>query len=185
MAESRRTRRGELEIDDAARTRRDARDPAQLRAELLAMTRSGGQQVRVAAPRRMRAAALAVAIVAVVLAGCGGSSSSKWENLRSVSITVSRPGLPPPGGAPQTTAFTSASAVGQATAALNAHHIAQSSSSSSNNACAGGEQIDITIVKQQGSSVHLSAYQCGGQTTGDVSGDLSGFLSALGVLSTA
>ena len=133
-------------------------------------------------PRRLRTvAALGVAIAALMTAGCGGGSSGKWEDVHSVTVTVARPGLPPPGGAPHTTEFTSASAVAQATAALNAHHIEQSSSSSSNNGCAGGAQIAITIVKHDGTSVRLSAYQCGGHTTGDVSGDLSGFLSAVGV----
>jgi len=163
MAESHRTRLGDFEVDYAARTRR--------------RRRAVSAPIR---PRRIRAAIGAVAIGAVALAGCGGSSSSKWEGLRSVSVTVSRPGLPPPGGAPQTTLFTSASAVAQATASLNAHHIKQGSSSSSNPGCAGGEQIAITIVRQHGAPVHLSAYQCGGHTSGDVSGDLSGFLTSIG-----
>lgn len=117
---------------------------------------------------------------ALAIAACGGSSSTTWKGLRSVTVTVSRPGLPPPFGRPHTTVFTSSSDISHVTAALNAHHITKVSPSSPNG-CAGGAQIAITITPEHSSPVNLSAYRCANQTTGNVGGDLPGFLSAIGL----
>ncbi len=95
-------------------------------------------------------------------------------------MTVSRPGLPPPGGLPQTTSFSSPSDVARVTTALNGHHIVKVSPSSSTG-CAGGEQIEIKITPADSAAVDLSAYRCANQTTGNIGGDLPGFLSAISV----
>lgn len=130
--------------------------------------------------RRLRAIAC-IASVLLLLAGCGGSSSTTWKGVRSVSVTVSQPGLPPPGGAARTTTFASPSEVARVTAALNSHRISKLSSPSSGSGCGGGFQIAITVTKSSGSPVQLSAYRCAGRTSGDVGGDLPGFLAAIGV----
>jgi hypothetical protein len=116
----------------------------------------------------------------LVVSSCGGGGSSSWKDLRAVRVTLSRPGIPPPGGLPHTTSFTSPSELAVVTAALNKHHIEQGSSSS-NDGCAGGENVAISITHADGSVTNLSAYRCAGQTTGEVSGDLLGFLNAAGV----
>ena len=128
-----------------------------------------------------RARVIACVGSALVLAGCGGTSFTGWKNLQSVTVTVARPGLPPPGGLPHTTAFTSQAELARVTAALNALQIRKVSTASSTSGCAGGTQIAITITRAHGAPTHLSAYQCGGKTTGDIGGDLSGFLSEVGV----
>jgi hypothetical protein len=122
----------------------------------------------------------------LALAACGSSSSSSgsssdWKNLASVHVTVAQPGLPPPYGAPKTTAFTTAAQVVRVTNLLNAHHIAQAASTTSSSGCAGGFQIAVAIASRSSAPVKLSAYRCGGQTTGNVDGDLVGFLRAVGV----
>jgi hypothetical protein len=118
----------------------------------------------------------------LALAACGGSSSSmQWNDVRHVTVTVARPGLPPPGGFPRTTAFATSGERSRVTAALNAHHIHKLSSASSNGGCAGGATIAITIEQGGSAPVQLSAYQCANTTSGDVGGDLSGFLRALGI----
>jgi hypothetical protein len=115
----------------------------------------------------------------LALGSCGGSSSSsEWKDVRAVRVTVSRPGLPPPGGLPRTTSVTSHSGLTQVTAALNKNHIRKAGSASSNNGCAGGEVILISVTRGDGSVTNLSAYRCAGKTTGDVDGDVPGFLSA-------
>ncbi len=119
--------------------------------------------------------------VLLALAACGGASSTNWTDVGRVTVTVSRPGLPPPGGAPRTATFTSQAELARATAALNAQHITKTSGSTSSASCAGGEQIAITIAHTNGSTTHLAAYQCAGQTYGDVGGQLTKLLSALGV----
>jgi hypothetical protein len=124
---------------------------------------------------------MAAIATALVVAGCGGSSATVWKDLQSVRVTVTRPGLPPPFGAPHTTAFTSPRALARVTAALNAHHLSRVSSSSSSSGCAGGAQIAITIRRAQSGPVALSAYRCANQTSGNIGGDLPGFLSAVGI----
>jgi hypothetical protein len=132
-----------------------------------------------------RARVLACIASALALAACGGGSSTNWKGVRSVSVTVSRPGLPPPGGTPRTTAFTSRTQLARVTAALNAQHITKTPSSSSTSPCAGGQQIAITITQANAAPTHLSAYACGGKTSGDIGGNLSKFLVALGVPSNS
>ena len=126
--------------------------------------------------------ALGALCAGLVLAACGGSSSSSsnWHSLRSVRVTVARPGLPPPYGAPKTSSFTTPAEVAKATAALNAFHIAQRSATP-RQGCGGGSEVAVTVVPQQGRTVSLTGYLCGGQTTGSIGGNLSGFLSALGI----
>jgi hypothetical protein len=125
--------------------------------------------------------ALGVLCAAIVLAACGGSSSSQWKGLRSVRVTVAQPGLPPPYGMPKTTAFTTSGELARVTSLLNAHHIAQASSTASGAGCAGGFRIQIVIARTGSAPAELSAYQCANQTSGNVSGDLVGFLKAIGV----
>jgi hypothetical protein len=121
----------------------------------------------------------------LALAACGGSSSSNssssdWKNLASVHVTVAQPGLPPPYGAPKTTAFTTPAQVTRVTKLLNANHITQAGGTTSSSGCAGGFQIAVAIVPRSSGPVKLSAYRCGGHTSGNTSGDLVGFLQALG-----
>lgn len=118
--------------------------------------------------------------VALALAACGGSSSQQWNDLQSVSVTVSQPGLPPPFGSPRTSSFTTSSQLSTVTGLLNDHRIAKASSTTPNNGCAGGSKVGIVIVPKGASPTRLSAYQCAGKVSGDVSGDLTGFLSAIG-----
>jgi hypothetical protein len=127
------------------------------------------------------AKALGVLCATLVLAACGGSSSSEWTGLRSVRVTVAQPGLPPPYGLPKTTSFTTSGELARVTSQLNSHHIVQASSSSSSTGCAGGFQIQIVIVRTNAGTAKLSAYRCANQTSGTVSGDLVGFLKAIGV----
>jgi hypothetical protein len=133
----------------------------------------------------MRAIARVIACAAPLLlvASCGSSHNSAvdWKNVQSVTVTVSKPGLPPPGGLPHTTTFTSQADVTRVTDALNAHGIDKLSAPSSGGGCAGGAQIAITITEAGAAPTHLSAYSCGGKVTGDAGGDVSGFLSALGI----
>jgi hypothetical protein len=96
-------------------------------------------------------------------------------------VTVAQPGLPPPYGAPKTTAFTSPAQVARVTSLLNAHQIARAASTTSNSGCAGGFRITVAIVPRTSAPVNLSAYRCAGQTTGNADGDLVGFLRAVGV----
>jgi hypothetical protein len=121
----------------------------------------------------------------LTLAACGSSSSSSsssadWKDLASVHVTVAQPGLPPPYGAPKTTAFTTDAQVAHVTALLNEHHIARAASTTSSSGCAGGFKIAIAIVARASGPVRFSAYRCAGQTTGSVDGNLVAFLQALG-----
>jgi hypothetical protein len=133
----------------------------------------------------MRAVAGVMACAASVLlvAACGSSrhSAADWKNVQSVTVTVSKPGLPPPGGLPHTTTFSSQADLTRVTDALNAHGIDKLTSPSSSGGCAGGAQIAITITEANSPPSHLSAYSCGGKVTGDAGGDVSGFLSAMGI----
>ncbi|HEY2161067.1 MAG TPA: hypothetical protein VGH24_07160 [Solirubrobacteraceae bacterium] len=124
---------------------------------------------------------LAVLLMGLALAACGGSSSSGWKDLQSVRVTVAQPGLPPPFGTPKTTAFTTAAELKRVTAELNAHHITKASSASADSGCAGGFKIAIAIEQQGSAPVNLNAYRCANRTSGNVSGDLVGFLNAVGV----
>jgi hypothetical protein len=122
---------------------------------------------------------IAAVVPALALAACG-SSSPRWKDVQRVTVTVSRPGLPPPGGTPRTTSFTTQADVAKVTAALNAPHIARASLSS-NALCAGGTQVAITITRANAATTHLSGYIYRGKTSGGIGGDVSGFLSAVGV----
>jgi hypothetical protein len=137
--------------------------------------------------------ALGLVCAALLLAACGSSSTSTsvsssasgsptaWSGLRSVRVTVSQPGLPPPYGKPHTHVFTTPGPLARVTAALNAHHVARLTSPSTNSGCAGGYQIAIAIAGEHAAPVHLNAYRCANTTTGDIGGDLVGFLGSIGV----
>ena len=131
--------------------------------------------------------ALGALCAGLILAACGGSSSSSSgslpdrKDLSSVRVTVAQPGLPPPFGVPKTTSFTTPGQVAHVTSLLNAHHVAKTSSTSPSSGCAGGFQIAIVIVPRGSAPVRLNAYRCANHTSGDVSGDLVGFLNAIGV----
>jgi hypothetical protein len=144
----------------------------------------------------MNRAALAL-LTGLLLAACGSSSqtptghttstsptsttsaATTWRALRSVHITVAQPGLPPPGGQPKTESFTTASQLARVTAALNRYHISQKVPPTPSHGCAGGHQITITIVRQSGQTVNLSAYRCAGGISGNIAGGLTGFLAAV------
>jgi hypothetical protein len=127
----------------------------------------------------VRRASLIISLVSMlVLSSCGGGSSSEWKDLKAVRVTVARPGLPPPGGFPHTTSFTSHGELALVTAALNKHHIAKAGTASTNHGCAGGQIVAISITRADAGVTSLSAYRCAGKTTGDITGDLAGFLSA-------
>ena len=97
---------------------------------------------------------IAALCAGLVLAACGGSSSTNtWQGLRSVRVTVARPGLPPPYGAPKTVSFTTPTEVARATKLLNAFHITRRPVSNSSQGCGGGSQVVITVVPQQGRTV--------------------------------
>jgi hypothetical protein len=147
----------------------------------------------------MRVTALAL-LVGLTLAACGSGRSSSsattsstpttvritaappWRGLRSVRVTLVQPGLPPPYGRPQTRVFSNRIQLERVTAALNQYQIAERVPPSSNHGCAGGMQITVTIVRQQGPPVNLNGYRCGGLTTGNAEGDLVSFLNALPVV---
>jgi hypothetical protein len=121
----------------------------------------------------------------LALAACGSSSSSSssasdWTHLASVHVTVAQPGLPPPYGAPKTTAFTTPAQVARVTKLLNANRIKQAASTTASSGCAGGFKIAIAIVPNASGTVNLNAYRCAGKTTGNTDGDLVGFLRSLG-----
>src|SRR5436305_4958828 len=143
---------------------------------------AGGEAIvgRINGAMRLRLAVVALC-AGLGLAACGSSSSNAttWHSLRSVRVTVARPGLPPPYGAPKTTSYTTPAQLAKVTSALNQFHIAQRSAASSSQGCGGGSQILITIVPQQGRTVSLTGYLCANRTTGNIGGDLPGVLSAM------
>jgi hypothetical protein len=136
--------------------------------------------------RRVTAGALILGLLAAAVGatGCGSgggsdASSSSWSHLHSVRISVAQPGLPPPGGAPHVTSFTTPAQVAKVAQALNVHHIAAAGSESAGG-CAGGFMIQLVIARASGTPTTLSTYRCGGKTFGGIAGDLPGFLSAVG-----
>jgi len=130
---------------------------------------------------RCLAAALGVLTAELALAGCGASAPSGWRDLTSVKVSVARPGLPPPGGRPRITSFTSRPALEKITADLNVFHIRRLSSPTSNPGCAGGAQVRILITPRVGARTALSAQVCGGQVSGNLGGDLPAFLAEAGI----
>jgi hypothetical protein len=124
--------------------------------------------------------ALAVSVV-LILAACGASSPTAWGGLQRVRVTVSQPSLPPPGGRPRTSTFSSGLRLIRARAALIAYRIHHTSAKRPGGGCAGGIQIALTIEQQHQAPLRLQAYRCAGSMTGDVGGNLTGFLSALGI----
>jgi len=140
----------------------------------------GSGRVRVIKSNVVAATILAIS-VSLTFGGCGSSSSqARWGRLRSVSVTVAQPGIPPPGGLPRTTVFATSSEVARAAAALNRHHIDTGGSPDANRGCAGGIEVAIRIVSARAGTgpISLHAYLCGGHQSG-ATGDVNGFLMEL------
>ena len=137
---------------------------------------SGAELVR----RELAVVPLALAIIAGG-AGCGsgGSGPSTWSHLRSVQISVAQPGLPPPGGAPHVTSFTSAAEVATVTRQLNAAPHRRGRRSRLQRLCRRVLDPDRDRA-ELGRRSTLSSTRCGGTTFGGIAGDLPGFLSSVG-----
>ena len=118
------------------------------------------------------------ALAALLLAAAPAfATGTLWRHVTKVSVTIQKPGLPPPYGKAHTTTFSTGTQLAKATSALNANHIAKGPNVA-NQGCAGG--TDVTIVIAQGPKrTRLSAYQCGSTTYGAIAGDLTAFLKAL------
>jgi hypothetical protein len=123
-----------------------------------------------------------VLVVLLLFAGSATAATSRWLNVRSVRVTVSRPSLPPPFGKARTTVFLPGHGLLKARIALNQYGIRRLAQSSSTNlGCTGGYNASIRIVKHDYSVVNMSAYRCANRTTGRIGGNLPGFLKAVGV----
>jgi hypothetical protein len=123
-----------------------------------------------------------ILVVLLLLAGSASAATPRWQNLRSVRVTVSRPSLPPPGNKTHTTDFTPGHGLLKAQNALNRYDIRRLAQSVSTNvACTGGYNASIRIVKHDYSVVKMSAYRCANTTYGRIGGNLPGFLKAVGV----
>ena len=112
-------------------------------------------------------------------------STSRWTNLQSVTVTVAQPGVPPPGGLPKTTQYSSPEELHQATAALNTYRIGVARHTRSSKGCVGGRTVRIVIVRsaRPDSKTTVRAELCAGKQYGKAKGDVAGFLTALGLLS--
>jgi hypothetical protein len=140
----------------------------------------GGRGVMTA--RVARAAIVAITTGGLAVGGCGSSSSPpQWSQLRSVSVMVAEPGIPPPAGLPRTTIFATSSEVAWVSAALNRHHISRAGTPNANRGCTGGTVVTIKVVSAKVgiAPVSLHAYLCAGHQSGDAAGDVSGFLAEL------
>jgi hypothetical protein len=124
-----------------------------------------------------------VVVSLVLLTSCTAAAATpRWQNLRSVRVTVSRPSLPPPSGNPRTTDFTPGHGLLKAQSALNANGIFRPRYQTTlGRACTGGYNASIRIVKRDYSIVKMSAYRCANMTSGSIGGNLPGFLRAVGV----
>jgi hypothetical protein len=123
-----------------------------------------------------------VAVALLLLAAGATVAAARWQNLRSIRVTVSRPSLPPPGNKPRTKDFTPGHGLMKAQNALNSNGIRRLTQSVSTNlACTGGYNASIRIVRHDYSVVKMSAYRCAGTTYGRIGGNLPGFLKAVGV----
>jgi RNase P protein component len=123
-----------------------------------------------------------VLVTLLLVAGGATAAGARWENLRSVRVTVSRPSLPPPGNKPRTSNFTPGHGLVKAQNALNRNSIRRLAQAVfSNVACTGGYDASIRIVKHDYSVVKMSAYRCANTTYGRIGGNLPGFLKALGI----
>jgi hypothetical protein len=110
------------------------------------------------------------------------ATTAHWHNLRSVSVTVAHPSLPPPGDKPHTTSFTPGHGLRRAERALNRNDITRLAKARQGSpGCAGGYVVAIRIVKHNSSSVKMGGYRCGTTTSGHIGGNLPGFLRSLGV----
>ena len=122
-------------------------------------------------------------VVALVLpTSCAAvAATPRWQNLRSVRVTVSRPSLPPPGNKPRTTDFTPGHGLLKAQHALNRYDISRFTGPAPTIGCTGGYDLSIRIVKHNYAVVKLSTYRCAGMTFGGIAGNIPGFLRAVGV----
>src|SRR5450432_876329 len=138
--------------------------------------------------RRVAVVLVATAILAVCALSAPSAvakSASRWANLQSVTVTVAQPGVPPPGGLPKTTAYSSPEELQQATAALNTYRIGVARRTRSSKGCVGGRTVRIVIVRSAtpDSKTTVRAELCAGKQYGKAKGDVAGFLTALGLLS--
>jgi hypothetical protein len=124
-------------------------------------------------------ALLAVAAVVVLVAGCSSSGFERWADIESGRVTVKRAGVPPPGGEPETTRFTSGDEIEELTDALNANRIAELDFTKRNEGCTGGLEVEIRIVQANGIITSLHSYLCAGEQYGDVAGNVQAFLEVL------
>jgi hypothetical protein len=106
------------------------------------------------------------------------AQATVWSHLRSATVTVQNPSLPPPYGRAHVHRYTTHTAVAKVTNALNANHIAPRHPTTSG-ACAGGFDVTLKLVAR--TTQTLTAYECGGHNYGGIAGDVSGFVSALGI----
>jgi hypothetical protein len=121
-------------------------------------------------------------VLLLLLAASATVAAARWQNLRSIRVTVSRPSLPPPGNKPRTKDFTPGHGLVKAQNALNRNGIRRLTQAvSTNAACTGGYNASIRIVRHDNSVVKMSAYRCAGKTYGRIGGNLPGFLKAVGV----
>jgi hypothetical protein len=122
-------------------------------------------------------------VALLLLTSCAAAAATpRWQNLRSVRVTVSRPSLPPPGNKPRTTDFTPGHGLLKAQHALNVYGIFRPRYQISlGRACTGGYNASIRIVKRDYSVVKMSGYRCANMTSGGIGGNLPGFLKAVGV----
>ena len=133
-------------------------------------------------PRRV---AVALAIPASLLAwqaAVTSASTVRWHDLRSVTVTVTVPGLPPPGDKPKATSFTAGHGLARAKSALNRNDIERLAKSLPGDPqCSGGSIVVIRVVNHNGGAVRMTGYLCAGRASGHIGGDLPGFLHDVGV----
>jgi hypothetical protein len=126
--------------------------------------------------------AVRIGTLTLVLALVGAAPAlGSWHDLRGVTVTVSNPSLPPPGGKPQTTSFLPGHGLRRAQHALNANHIHRLSVGRPLLDCTGGFSVVIKIVQSDSKVFKLNGYRCGGVTFGRIGGNLPRFLKAVGI----
>jgi hypothetical protein len=144
---------------------------------------------------RTGTALLALAVVAVLLLGCGGAHSSseevghpRWHGLRAVAVSVHIAGVPvSPGPAesgvsrPGIKTFSSQGQLRFVAETMNQHDIRRIDPVKDAPGCTGGTEIRLRITRADDKSVVLSAYRCAGVVSGDIGGDLDGFLASIGI----
>jgi len=139
-------------------------------------------------------ALLALAVIAVLLLGCGGAHSSseeadhpRWRGLHAVAVSVHTAGSPvSPGPAesggsrPGIRTFSGQGQLRVVAETLNEHDIRRIVPVKEDHRCTGGTEIRLRITRADDKSIALSAYRCAGAVSGDIGGDLNGFLASIG-----